>query len=215
MGIFDRIKTLVSANVNSAKEKRDSIENDTQLQARIREAQENLRTVEAKIAAASATETAAKRRVDDCNAEIARIEKYIAEATTDEDRTKYTAAKETAISRKEAAERAYEQTKSSAASLKDQINSIVGTINEAQAKLQELSIRLKTAQASENPGGISAEQYKELAENVQKQIDTADAKAQLEHELENPSVDLNALKQKYDSAPAQDAPQDTNTECTQ
>ena len=204
MGFIDRIKNLVNANVNSAKEKVHSLESDEQISAKIRDAQETLRGVEAKIAGAVANESTAKRKVEEAAAEIAKLEKYISESVSDEDKAKFESAKQDAIALKEKAQKAYEQAVANTAGLKEQVGRLTGSISEAEAKLQQLAVRLKTAE-SEEKSGLSAQQYEQLAENVQKQIDTADAKAALDRQLNEPAAELDDLKKKYDAAPAQPA----------
>lgn len=204
MGFIDRIKNLVNANVNSAKEKVHSLESDEQISAKIRDAQETLRGVEAKIAGAVANESTAKRKVEEAAAEIAKLEKYISESVSDEDKAKFESAKQDAIALKEKAQKAYEQAVANTSGLKEQVGRLTGSISEAEAKLQQLAVRLKTAE-SEEKSGLSAQQYEQLAENVQKQIDTADAKAALDRQLNEPAAELDDLKKKYDAAPAQPA----------
>ena len=87
--------------------------------------------------------------------------------------------------------------------LKEDISTAESRLNELKAKLAVAEQTEKMNELNEKIGGksYSFTDYDSLADAVQKRIDAADAKAQLNKEL-NADFDIDALKEKYDVASA-------------
>ncbi|MEA4911648.1 MAG: PspA/IM30 family protein [Oscillospiraceae bacterium] len=209
MGILSRFTDIMSANINSLLEKAESKNADVILEEYIRKAKNNLDEVKAETAGVIADEMAAGRRVTELDEEIVKLSKYAEQAViagNDSDARKFLEGKQKAAERKADAETSYAQAKTNSDRMRQLTKKLSSDIGEAQEKLSELKSKLAVAEQSEKmaqlsekissmAGGVS--DYDHLADAVQKRIDSIDAKAQLNKELDE-SYDINELKKKYE-----------------
>lgn len=215
MGILSRFADLMKANLNTVLEKTEGKNADKLLEQYIREARKNLDTVKSETAGVIAEEMAAGRRVASFDEEIAKLAGYAEKAVlagNDDDAKKFLAGKDAAEGKKADAERAYAQAQLNSDRMRQLTKKLGEDIEAASAKLDELKGKLGVAkqqermnELSDKMAGLTSEtaNYKSLAEAVQKRIDTVDAKAQINAEL-NESGDLDSLKEKYTEAGGSD-----------
>lgn len=209
MGILTRFADIMKANINALLENVESKNADKILEQYLREAREDLEEVKSETAAVIADEMAAARKVADYEAEIVKLTRYAEQAVmagNDGDAVKFLEGKNKAASAKADAEKNYEQAKINSDRMRQLTKKLVGDINEANTKLEELKTKLAVAEQAEkmndlqykfSNAGASLSDYSRLSEAVQKRIDAVDAKANLDIELnENHSID--ELKKKYD-----------------
>ncbi len=208
MGILSRFKDIMSANINALLEKAESKNADKILENYLREAKENLEEVKAETAGVIADEMAAGRKVDACQDEIDKLNKYAEQAVVagnDGDAKKFLEAKNKMVERKADAEKVYEQAKANSGRMREMTKKLMDDIQSADAKLQELISKLSVAEQTEKMNELSEKigttsysftAYEELADAVQKRIDAADAKAELNAEL-NKDYSIDELKAKY------------------
>lgn len=208
MGILTRFKDIMSANINALLEKAESKNADKILENYLREAKDNLEAVKAETAGVIADEMAAGRKVDACQEEIDKMQKYAEQAVlagNDGDAKQFLEAKNKMAERKVDAEKVYEQAKANSNRMREMTRKLTGDIQDADAKLQELLAKLSVAEQTEKMNELSQKigttsysftAYEELADAVQKRIDAADAKAELNQEL-NKDYGIDALKAKY------------------
>ncbi|MDO4567261.1 MAG: PspA/IM30 family protein [Oscillospiraceae bacterium] len=208
MGILSRFKDIMTANINALLEKAEAKNADKILENYLREAKANLEEVKAETAGVIADEMAAARKVDACQDEIDKLQKYAEQAVlagNDGDAKKFLEAKNSMLEKKADAEKVYEQARANSNRMREMTKKLTGDIQEADAKLQELISKLSVAEQTEKMNELSQKigtttysftAYEELADAVQKRIDAADAKAQLNQEL-NSEYDMDALKAKY------------------
>ncbi len=208
MGILSRFTDLMKANINTALEKAEGKNADKLLEQYIREARQNLDAVKSETAGVIAEEMAAGRRVASFDEEIARLAGYAEKAVlagNDDDAKKFLAGKDAAESKKTDAEKAYAQAQINSDRMRQLTQKLTEDIRAAGTKLDELKGKLDVAlqqeklnELSEKMAGLSdgASDYESIADAVQKRIDSIDAKAQLNAEL-NESGDLDSLKEKY------------------
>ncbi|NLC78514.1 MAG: PspA/IM30 family protein [Ruminococcaceae bacterium] len=208
MGILSRFADIMSANINSLLEKAEAKNADIILEEYIRKARQNLDEVKAETAGVIADEMAAARKITDLDSEIVKLAKYAEQAVlagNDEDAKKFLEGKANAAAKKADAENAYAQAKVNSDRMRQLTKKLVGDIGDAQNKLTELKSKLAVAEQSEKmaelsekissmAGGVS--DYDHLADAVQKRIDSIDAKASLNKELDE-NYDINTLMDKY------------------
>ncbi|MEG2083610.1 MAG: hypothetical protein RRY38_03310, partial [Oscillospiraceae bacterium] len=105
------------------------------------------------------------------------------------------------------AAKVYEQAKANSQRMREMTKKLVGDIQDADARMQELLSRLNVAQQTEKMNELnerigtttySFTAYEDLADAVQKRVDAADAKAELNRELDEGG--LESLKGKYSVA---------------
>ena len=215
MGILSRFKDIMSANINSVLDKAESKNADKILENYVREAKENLEEVKAETAGVIADEMAAGRKVTSLQDEAAKLQKYAEQAVlagNDADAKKFLEGKNTALTQQADAEKVYAQAKVNSDHMREMTKKLMGDIDAADAKLQELKAKLSVAEQTEKMNELaekmgnvkySMSDYSSLVDAVQKRIDAADAKAELNNEL-NSSYDIDELKKKYEvsAAPA-------------
>lgn len=211
MGILSRFKDIMSSNINALLEKAESKNADKLLENYLREAKENLEEVKAETAGVIADEMAAARKVADYEEEIGKLTRYAEQAVTagnDEDAKKFITAKNRAAAQKADAEKVYVQAKANSDQMRELSKKLTSDIAAAENRLSELKAKLAIAEQIENMNELNEKisgknfnmpGYDSLADAVQKRIDAADAKAQLNNEL-NADYDMDALKAKYDLA---------------
>ncbi len=220
MGILSRFRDIMSANINALLEKAESKNADKILENYIREAKDNLETVKAETAGVIADEMAAGRKVDACEQEMEKLSKYAEQAVlagNDGDAKKFLESKNAVALKKADAEKIYAQAKENSNRMREMTQKLMGDINAADAKLQELLSKLAVAEQTEKMNELSEKlgntsyqftDYAQLADAVQKRIDAADAKAELDKEL-NKDYDINELKNKYNVS---DSPADSTVD---
>ncbi|MEG0833243.1 MAG: PspA/IM30 family protein [Oscillospiraceae bacterium] len=207
MGILSRFTDIMSANINSLLEKAESKNADKILEKYLRDAKDNLEEVKAETAAIIADEMAAARKVGSLEEEIVKLSQYAEQAViagNDADATEFLEGKNKAVAQKTDAEKIYVQAKLNSDRMREMTRKLMGDITDAQSKLGELKSKLAVAQQTEKMndlnekmtsyGGMS--DYGNLVDAVQKRIDAADAKSQLNHELDAGSG-IDKLKEKY------------------
>ena len=78
MGVIQRFKDIMSANVNAVLDKAEDPEK--MIDQYMRNLQDDLGKVKAETAAVMAEETRAKRELDECNQEVEKLQKYAEKA---------------------------------------------------------------------------------------------------------------------------------------
>jgi len=209
MGILSRFADIMKANINSLIENTEAKNADKLLAQYLRDAKDNLAEVKAETAGVIAEETAAGRRVVAINEEIAKLSKYAEQAVlagNDTDARKFLEGKIAAEGRKAEAEKAFEIAKVNSDRMRQLTKKLNEDIIEAGKKMDELKAKLAVVEQQEKMnelvGKISSvgdqfSDYDRLADAVQKRIDAADAKLQLDNELDE-NKDINSLMKKYD-----------------
>lgn len=214
MGILSRFGDIMSANINSVLDKAEQKNADKLLEKYLRDAKENLEQVKAETAAIIADEMAAGRKVTALEEEITKLSLYAEQAVlagNDADAVKFLEGKNKAVAQKVEAEKAYELAQENSDKMRQLTKKLINDVNEADAKLNELRGKLAVAKQAEKMNELNEKMassagdfsdYDRLADAVQKRIDAADAKAELDKSL-NESYDLDTLKNKYDVAEAE------------
>lgn len=209
MGILSRFGDIMSANINSVLEKAEAKNADKLLEKYMRDAKENLEQVKSETAAIIADEMAAGRKVTALEEEITKLSSYAEQAVlagNDSDAVKFIEAKQKATAQKEDADVAYTLAQKNSDQMRQLTKKLMSDITLADAKLSELKGKLAVANQTErmtelsskisNAGGAGVADYDRLSDAVQKRIDAAEAKSNLNNELDD-SHDLNKLKDKY------------------
>ncbi len=209
MGILSRFKDIMNANINSILSKAEGKNADKILENYLREAKDNLEEVKAETAGVIADEMAAGRKVGDLEEEIVKLSKYAEQAViagNDGDAKKFLEGKNRAAEQKADAEKVYAQAQVNSDRMREMTKKLMEDITAADNKLNDLKAKLAVAQQTEKMNELNEKMgnvsysfagYDALTDAVQKRIDQADAKAQLNNEL-NANYDIDALKAKYD-----------------
>ncbi len=207
MGILARFKDIMSSNINALLDKAEDPEK--MIDQCLRNLNNDLGKVKSETAAIMAEEQRAKRELDDCNEEIAKMQKYAVkalEADNEEDARKFLEQKASLHSKVSGLQEAFNLAHTNASNMREMHDKLVGDINElearkdmikgklAVAKTQERINKMTSSFASANNSIASFNKYEELAD---KAIDKANAMAEL-----NKTAPGNAIKdltEKYSS----------------
>lgn len=207
MGILTRFKDIMSSNINALLDKAEDPEK--MIDQCLRNLNSDLGKVRSETAAIIAEEQRAKRELDECNAEIDRMQKFAVkalEAGNEDDARKFLEHKASLVSKQTGLQEAYELAKNNADRMKQMHDKLVSDINElearkdmikgklAVAKTQERINKMSSSVASANNSIASFEKYEEMAD---KALDKANAMAELNRSSTDKSIE--DLAKKYTS----------------
>lgn len=205
MGIISRFTDIMSANINAVLKDAENKNADKLLEKYLRDAQDDLMQVKSETAAVMAEETAAKRDIDGCKEQMAKYEKYAADAAmagNDSDALKFLEAKQALAAKLAELENRLTLCTENAKRMREMLVKLSEDIETAQSKLKELKAKLSVAEASEKisklgekMAGSSLSGFDSMADQLQKRIDAADARATLDQG--NTGSELEELESKY------------------
>lgn len=206
MGILARFGDIMRANINDLLTGAENKNAEKLLNQYLRDAREDYAQVRNETASVMAEETAAKRRLDELNDQMARYERYAqaaVQAGNDADALKFLEAKGQLQPKKKDAEAAYAQAQANSERMRQMTQKLLTDIQEAESKIGELKAKLRIAeskekmqQLTEKIGGSALGNFDSLADSIQKRIDAADAKEALDAELAG-DRELDDLEKKY------------------
>lgn len=213
MGILTRFRDIMSSNINALLDKAEDPEK--MIDQCLRNLNTDLGKVKSETAAIMAEEQRAKRALDECNEEIAKMQSYAVkalEANNENDARKFLEQKASLASRQPGLQEAYDLAKNNAAHMRQMHDKLVEDIGElearkdmikgklAVAKTQERINKMGSSVVSANNSIASFEKYEEMAD---KALDKANAMAELNRSSKDQSIE--ELTKKYTS--------DTSVEC--
>ena len=222
MGILSRFRDIMASNVNALLDKAEDPEK--MIDQYMRRLHQDLGKVKAEMASVLADERRASRALDECNAEIRKLQRYAeksVEAGREEDALKFLERKAALAGEQSELQTAYESAAANAAKMKQMQEKLVSDIGRLEARHAELKGKLAAAKMNSggsSPGDVNAS-FDALEEKANRALDEAmalaelragakeddldDLIAQLEkdmHKNANPSTnaedELAALKQK-------------------
>ena len=207
MGIITRFKDIMAANFNALLEKVEDPEK--MIDQYLRNLEEDLEEVKEETASVMADEKSAKRKLDECTAEIAKMGEYARKAVAsgnDEEAKAFLRKKadlteqqavlqgqyDLACSNSQKMRQMHDKLETDIASLKTRRETLKAKVKlaETQQKLNQLGSGIESA-------GNNMAAFERMEEKVNKMLDEADAMAQLNEA--GASDDIESLTQKYDA----------------
>ncbi|WFR56936.1 PspA/IM30 family protein [Anaerocolumna sp. AGMB13025] len=207
MGILTRFKDIMSSNINALLDKAEDPEK--MIDQCLRNLNSDLGKVKSETATIMAEEQRAKRVLDECSEEVAKMQTYAIkalEANNEEDAKKFLEQKATLTNKLAGLQEAYDLSHANALHMREMHDKLVGDINELEsrremikgklsvAKAQERINKMTSSFASANDSLASFSKYEEMAD---KAIDKANAMAELNRSTSDNSID--DLTKKYAS----------------
>ena len=207
MGILTRFKDIMAANINALLDKAEDPEK--MIDQCLRNLNDDLGKVKSETASIMAEEQRAKREVDECNADIAKMQNYAIkalEANNEADAKKFLEEKARLSGKLAGLTEAYNAAQANAAHMRDMHDKLVADINELESRKETIKAKLAVAKTQErinelgssitsaNSSIASFEKYEALAN---KKLDEANAMAELNKEAGDSIQDLTA---KYSSS---------------
>lgn len=207
MGIVTRFKDIMTANFNALLDKAEDPEK--MIDQYLRNLENDLASVKAETASMMAEEKAAKRKVDECESEIAKMGEYAKKAVTagNDDEAKQFLAKKAELTNKiTALKEQYEAAQANSAKMRSMHEKLDSDIADVKSRRDMLKAKAKVAQTQQklnqlgssiNSAGNNMAAFDRMEEKVNKMLDEADAMAELN---KTPAADTTEdLIKKYDS----------------
>ncbi|WP_285860471.1 MULTISPECIES: PspA/IM30 family protein [Paenibacillus] len=184
MGIFSRLKNMTRANVNSWKDQSDDPEKT--IDEYLRSLNSDLGKVKAETASLLAEERRAKNALDECCAEIIKMQRYAdksVEAGNEDESRKFLEQATKLGERLSDLQNAYNLASSKAASMKQVQDRLIADLAELEQRRIELKGKLAEARLQQevNSDGLSSGQasFREIEEQMTQAIHEAEALAEL------------------------------------
>jgi phage shock protein A len=205
MGILTRFRDIMSSNINALLDKAEDPEK--MIDQCLRNLNSDLGKVKSETAAIMAEEQRAKRVLEDCNADITKMQNYAVkalEANNETDARKFLEQKAALSNKQPGLQEAYDLAHSNATHMREMHDKLVDDINElearkdmikgklAVAKTQERINKMGSSVASANDSIASFKKYEEMAD---KALDKANAMAELNHSSSEQTIE--DLTEKY------------------
>ena len=207
MGVLSRFKDIMSSNVNALLDKAEDPQK--MIDQSLRNAEDSLAKVKADTSSVMAEEKSAKRKLDECDSEIAKMTEYAKKAVAagnDDDARQFLTKKGELSSKREGLAKSYEIAKDNATKIRQMHDKLEKDISEMRSKRDMLKAKLQVAETQQkiNKIGTSAKNarsgvdtFSRMESKIDKMLDEADATMELnQSSFDN---DIDDLASKYDS----------------
>ncbi|MDE7366570.1 MAG: PspA/IM30 family protein [Lachnospiraceae bacterium] len=209
MGVLQRFKDIMSSNINALLDKAEDPEK--MVDQCLRDLNSDLGKVKAETAAVMADEQRAKRELDECTAEIAKMQSYAEKAVlagNDTDAKSFLTKKADLTNKQASLQQAYDLAAANSMKMRQMHDKLVKDINELNSRRETIKEKVRVAKAQQrinqmgsSIGGAEASMsaFDRMEAKANSMLDKANAMA----ELNSGEADsLDDLAAKYDSAPA-------------
>lgn len=205
MGILSRFKDIMSSNINAMLDKAENPEK--MIDQYLRDLNSDLGKVKAETASIMAEEKRAKRQLDECREEIAKMEKYAVkalEAGNEDDARKFLEKKAEFTEKESELTKAYELAASNSTRMRQMHDKLVSDIDELESRRAMLKGKMAVARTQDRINKIgssiddsskSISAFDRMEERVNKALDEAEAMAELN---DGKKDDIEELAAKYD-----------------
>lgn len=209
MGVLQRFKDIMSSNINALLDKAEDPEK--MVDQCLRDLNSDLGKVKAETAAVMADEQRSKRELDECTAEIAKMQSYAEKAVlagNDTDAKSFLTKKADLTNKQASLQQAYDLAAANSMKMRQMHDKLVKDINELNTRRESIKEKVRVAKAQErinqmgsSIGGAEASMsaFDRMEAKANSMLDKANAMAELNSGEEDSLDDLAA---KYDSAPA-------------
>lgn len=208
MGILTRFKDIMSANINALLDKAE--DPAKMIDQYLRNLESDLGKVKAETAAIMAEETRAKRELDECTAEIAKLQSYAEKAVmagNDADAKTFLQKKQQMAAKQAGLQQAYTAAAENATRMRQMHDKLVNDIAELNARRDAIKAKVAVAKTQERINKMTSSvadsqsnlaAFERMEAKADKMLDTANAMAEL-NAAENTNIE--DLQSKYDEAP--------------
>lgn len=207
MAILTRFKEIMSSNINALLDKVEDPEK--MIEQCLRNLNKDLGKVKAETASIMADEQRAKRVLDECTAEINKMQDYAIkalEANNEDDARKFLERKAVLVAKETELKGAYDLAASNASKMREMHDKLVKDIRELESRKDMIKGKLSVAKTQErinkisssvNSANNSISAFDRMEEKVNKALDKANAMAELNS---GPKDDIKDLAAKYDNS---------------
>lgn len=210
MGILKRFTDIMSANINALLDKAE--DPSKMIDQYLRDLQSDLGKVKAETAAIMAEETKAKRELDECAEEIAKMQQYAEKAIlagNDADAKQFLTKKSLLVEKQAALNQAYVLAADNAAKMRQMHDKLCNDIATLNAKRDSIKAKIQVAKTQEKVNKMTSSM--DSAKGRMSELDRMEAKANKMLDEANAMAELNRsdvsggvedLMKKYDTQPS-------------
>lgn len=202
--ILKRFGDIMSANINALLDKAEDPEK--MIDKYLRDIEEDLRNVKAETAAVMAAETKAKRELEECAEEIAKMQKYAEKALlagNEGDARKFLEKKAQLTEKQTSLKQAYDLAAVNASKMKEMHDKLVKDMDKLKAKRDAIKAKVAVAKTQEkmnkmgssiSGAGDAMAAFDRMEEKADRMLDEANAMS----ELNSTADSIDDLAAKYD-----------------
>jgi len=206
MSILKRFKDIMSANINALLDKAENPEK--MIDQYLRNLNADLGKVKAETASVMAEEKRSKRILDECIAEVEKMERYAIkalEAGNEADARKFLEKKTELAAKQAEYQKAYDLAASNASQMRKMHDKLVSDIQELESRRSMLKAKWAVAKTQERINKIgssvtnassTASAFGRMEDKINRALDEANAMAELNA---TPKDDIEELASKYDT----------------
>lgn len=215
MGILSRFKDIMASNINALLDKAEDPEK--MIDQYVRNLNEDLGKVKAETASVMAEETRSKRELDECVAEVEKMQKYAEKALlagNEADARAFLEKKGALVTKQTTLQQQYDMSKANADKMRQMHDKLVKDINDLNARKDAIKAKVKMAKTQEKMNKMtsglpnassSMAAFDRMEAKANQMLDKANAMTELNQTAME--ADVNSLASKYD-APATSAVDD-------
>ena len=205
MGVISRFKDIMAANFNALLDKAE--DPAKMIDQYLRDLNDDLAKVKTETAGVIADEKAAKRKLDECDAAMEKMDRYARKAVAagnDGDARQFLNKKSQLAQERTALEANYNMCLENSYKMREMTKKLENDIAELKGKQQTLKAKLAVAEtkkrmnevgSSAKGAGARLDAFKKMEEKVDRMLDEADAMEELNRSSE--TSDISALQASY------------------
>ncbi|MBR6403021.1 MAG: PspA/IM30 family protein [Eubacterium sp.] len=208
MGILSRFKDIMSSNINALLDKAEDPEK--MIDQTLRNLNSDLAKVKNETAEVMADEAKAKRNLDECNAEIARMQQYAEKAVVagnDADATRFLSEKAKLVAKQATLQQVYEVSSANAIKMRQMHDKLVNDIADLESRKDAIKAKIRLAKAQQDINKMTSKvdssssfaAFQRMEDKADAMLDVAAAEAELNATTASSEVD--SLTSKYDASP--------------
>lgn len=206
MSILARFRDIMSSNINALLDKAEDPEK--MIDQYLRNLNNDLGKVKAETASIMAEEARARRQVEDCKAEMEKMQNYAVralEADNEADARSFLEKKARLVENEIELQSSYELASQNTVHMKQMHDKLVGDVSELESRRSMLKSKASVAKTQQriNKAGQSIEgsnnsgsAFDRMEDKINKSLDEAQAMAELNR---GPEDEINNLTSKYDN----------------
>ncbi len=208
MGILKRFKDIMASNINALLDKAEDPEK--MIDQYLRDIQEDLRKVKSETATVMAEEQRCKRQLDECDAEIAKMQNYAEKALlagNEADAMKFLEKKNQLIQKQVPLQQAYDAAAANSAKMKQLHDKLTKDVQDLNNRRDTIKAKVQVAKTQEKmnkmvgsigDSSASLAAFDRMEAKANSMLDKANAMSEL-NSMGGDSID--DLASKYDEAP--------------
>lgn len=208
MGILSRFKDIMSSNINALLDKAEDPEK--MIDQTLRNLNNDLAKVKNETAEVMADEAKAKRNLDECNAEIARMQQYVEKAVVagnDADATRFLSEKAKLVAKQATLQQVYDVSAANAMKMRQMHDKLVNDIADLESRKDAIKAKIRLAKAQQDINKMTSKvdssssfaAFQRMEDKADAMLDVAAAEAELNATAASSEVD--SLASKYDASP--------------